>query len=111
MWMGQLSPSSWEALAEIERQAAQPIPLPSPDELVAHDLDLENILRSDPVAGREALRRLFEQGRLMLHPQEAGYYVAESRIFPLMALTNGQNDNAPSGFDRAGYGCGCAGRI
>jgi site-specific DNA recombinase len=100
-----------EALAKIERQAAQPIPLPSPDELVAHALDLENILKNDPAAGREALRRLFDQGRLMLHPQEDGYYVAKSRIFPLMALTKGQNDNAPSGVDRAWYGCGCAGRI
>ena len=37
--------------------------------------------------GREQLKRPFEGGRLLLHPQPEGHYVAESRFFPLALLS------------------------
>jgi hypothetical protein len=40
-----------------------------------------------PTRGREQLRKLFEGGRLLVHPQPDGTYITESRFFPLKLLS------------------------
>src|SRR4051812_18340507 len=47
-----------------------------------------------PVRAREALRQMFDWGRLILRPQAEGYCMAESRFFPLAML---RLDAEPSG--------------
>jgi hypothetical protein len=50
-----------------------PIALPSPAELAEQVHHLEALLLADPVQAREQLRRLFEQGRVVLQPHRDGY--------------------------------------
>ena len=73
----------------------KPIELPSPDVVIDHALDLERIVETDPVRGREELKKLFEGGKLFVKPQPEGHYVAESRIFPFALLTLDLDVNRP----------------
>ena len=94
--------------ATIERLRALPslaTVLPHPAMLVRRALDLQEMFRHDPVAGREALRRLLGDQSVVLRPDPAGHYVAEATLFPLLPL-----DRESSGNLR-GTGVGCAGRI
>ena len=45
---------------------------------------IEARAKEDPVAAREALRRMLDNGRIEMHPQPDGSYRAESVIFPLI---------------------------
>src|SRR5262249_28650260 len=74
------------AIADLERQAAAPIPLPTPEEAQQRACDLEARLREDPVAGREALRRMLKGGHFRLDPQPDGVYVARTDVLPLVLL-------------------------
>lgn len=60
--------------------------LPTPDQLVERAFGLETLLAGDPLRAREALRRLFVDGRVVLHPQPEGHYIAEGRFLPLVVL-------------------------
>ena len=75
------------AITELLARAKSPARLPAPDEVLARAMDLEATLAGDPVRAREALRRLFKDGRIVLRPQPEGHYVAEADFFPLVALT------------------------
>jgi hypothetical protein len=75
------------AIVAIKAVANRPVALPTPDELVERALALETVLAGDPLRAREALRRLFVDGRVVLHPQRDGHYVAEGRFLPLVALS------------------------
>jgi len=55
----------------------KPIELPSPDVVIDYALDLQRIIETDPVRGREELKKLFEGGKLFVKPQPEGHYVAE----------------------------------
>lgn len=103
--------SDKDALRALEQQATTPIVLPSPAELAEQVHLLEELLQDDPVHAREQLRKLFDQGRVVLQPHPDGYYIAESRIFPLMALLAVQTSNAPTSGAFTWYSDGCAGRI
>lgn len=76
------------AIAAIKAAAGKPVVLPTPDELVERALALETLLAGDPLRAREALRRLFVDGRVVLHPQPQGHYVAEGCFLPLVALSD-----------------------
>lgn len=74
------------AIASLESMAMAPVVLPTPDELVERALDVESVIAgADPVAAREALRRLFRDGRVVMHPQERSYR-AEGSYLPLAVL-------------------------
>jgi hypothetical protein len=75
------------AIAAIKAAVGKPIVLPTPDELVERALALESLLAGEPLRAREALRRLFVDGRVVLHPQPEGHYIAEGRFLPLVVLT------------------------
>lgn len=69
-----------EAIAALEREADQPIRLPSPDELRAQMGQLEELLQQDALAAREALRVLFKGGTIRLEPQADRVYLAKSEV-------------------------------
>jgi hypothetical protein len=99
------------AIEALKRQAAKPIQLPSPQELMDVAYNLEKLAVADPALGREELRKMFDHGHIVLLPQPEGYYLAKSRIFPLVPLLDPRYTNAPSGEDGAWYGVSCAGAI
>jgi hypothetical protein len=68
-------------------------------------LNLHELFKHDPVAGREALRRLLGGRPIVLRPDPAGHYVAEATLFPLLSL-----DREGSGKVR-GPASGCAGAM
>ncbi len=73
-------------IAELEREAQQPIHLPRVEELVERALDLERVVADEPLLAREALRRYFDGGRITLEPGTDGVYTARARFFPLVSL-------------------------
>lgn len=97
------------AIRALERSADKPIQLPRVDELVRRAMDLEAMVKANPLQGREALKGYFEDGRITLEPHEEGYYIARSRFFPLMLLSQSGTPRL-SGPGRAPQS-GCAGRI
>ena len=111
-----------EAQARIEKatikaivdNAAAPVRLPTPDELMKRALELDAVLTGDPTRGREALRRLFENGQLIVKPQPGGTYVAESTLLPMMLFVpDPQNAEPPTtgGRGRSFTAISCAGAI
>ena len=76
------------AIRAIEARARAPVRLPTPDEVVQKVLDLEKLLEADKTRGREELRKLFEGGRITVTPQPEGFYVATSKLLPLVALAD-----------------------
>ena len=75
------------AIDAIKRQATKAVVLPAPDLVIQRALDLQRIAENEPLRAREAIRRLFEGGRLLVKPQPEGHYVAEGRLFPLALFT------------------------
>lgn len=114
---GVRSPYVTQSLKDLEAQAAsdkatierlksvpaEAMVLPHPAQLVDRALNLQELFKHDPVAGREALRRLLGGRPIVLRPDAAGHYVAEATLFPLLAL-----DRESSGKVR-GTAVGCAG--
>lgn len=108
-----------EAQAVAERAAIQnikdrmnaPVDLPTPDRILERAQDLDVVLAADPVRAREALRRMFDGGRIMLTPGEDGVYVAEATFLPLVALAETTKPPARSRGPGHGTAISCAGRI
>jgi hypothetical protein len=63
------------------------------------------MVKREPVAGREALRRLLGGRSVVLKPDAAGFYVAEATLFPLLSFNRESSGNVRGTED------GCAGRI
>ena len=77
------------ALEDLKRELRSPVRLPTPDALVERARDLERVFEADPVRAREALRGVFENGRIAIHPAEDGTYVAKATFLPLAAIVAG----------------------
>lgn len=100
------------AITDLIARAKSPARLPTPEEVLTRATDLEATLAGDPVRAREALRRIFKDGRIVLHPQPDGFYTAEASFFPLVALTpETTNPPAGAGGSSSGTAVSCAGRI
>jgi hypothetical protein len=100
--------SAQRALSAAEKDAAAPVKLPAPEEMMRLLFDLEARLLADVSRGREELRRLFRDGRIDLVPQPGGFYVARSEILPLVVLMS----PPPKGSPEERYtASSCAGRI
>lgn len=100
-------------VSSLEKRAAAPIQIPTPDDLLRLAFDLERRLAADVGRGREELRHLFRDGTITLVPQAGGFYVARSEILPLVLLTT-----PPAVADQGGrievtrsLASSCAGRI
>ena len=116
-----------QAIEDCVRQGHAAVRLPTPEETVEHALRFEDVLLKDPARGREELRRLFDEGRVMLRPQPQGFYLAQGKLLPLalFSLRLDERDErslAPEGARPAPhrshreleFSCsshGCAGRI
>lgn len=102
-----------KALTALEKVAATPIRLPTPDEMLRIVFDLERRLTADVTRGREELRRLFRDGRIDLIPQPDGLYIARSEILPLVLLTTPPAVANQDGRDErsTSSASSCAGRI
>jgi site-specific DNA recombinase len=72
---------------DVERQSVEPVPLPTPEQMLKLAFDLDARLRSDTHRGREELRELFKDGLITLVPQPGGFYVARSEVLPLVLIT------------------------
>jgi site-specific DNA recombinase len=112
--------------ALLERRTAA-VRLPSPEQTVERALLFERMLLEDPTRGREELRKMFEDGKVLLRPQPEGFYLAEGKFFPLTlfslrlapetpkARDSGESTGLPALMDREpGFSCSilsCAGRI
>ena len=75
-----------EAIASFERGVAAPIRLPSPAELERLASDVELRIGEDPIGGREYLRQLLKDGRIVLEPQPDGIYLARTEVLPMVLL-------------------------
>lgn len=98
----------------LERDAARPIALPTPEEMTALIFDLDRRLMADVSRGREELRRLFKDGVIRLNPQPGGFYVAQSEILPLVLLTTPPavaSDQGGRNQESRYSASSCAGRI
>ncbi|HHH29438.1 MAG TPA: hypothetical protein ENK57_13985 [Polyangiaceae bacterium] len=105
-----------EAIAALEAHAKAPISLPTPDAIVERALDLDAMLAGAPLRAREALRRFFQGGNIILTPDhEKGHYVAKAEFLPLVALSElaaNKITKPPAGSrGPSGTSVGCAGRI
>lgn len=102
-----------KAIGALEKVAATPIRLPTPDEMLRIVFDLERRLTTDVTRGREELRRLFRDGRIDLIPQPDGFYIARSEILPLVLLTTPPSVANQGGRDQesTSSAISCAGRI
>lgn len=102
------------AIKALREQTEVPVLLPTPEDVLARARELERVLQGDAVRAREALRRVFDGGRILLHPGADGVYVAEGTFLPLVALA--ETTKPPARSPRASRpgslsGVGCAGRI
>ena len=99
------------AIHDLERQAEKPIRLPSPEVVVGRALDIERMVAQDPTRARIELRKLFEDGRILLHPQPEGFYRAETTMLPLVLMLGPQTQTVREGIPDRATALSCAGRI
>jgi hypothetical protein len=71
-------------LDAIRTQSASGPRVPTAEDLVRLAQAMENELQEDPVAFREVLRRMTDDGKIRLEPQPDGSYVANSFFMPLV---------------------------
>ena len=74
------------AIAGLISRATMPIELPSPEFALRNLVAFRQQVEDDPVRARETMRRFFDQGRLHLLPQPEGYYVAQTKFYPMAML-------------------------
>jgi hypothetical protein len=61
------------AIAALEARGASPIALPTPAEVAERALGLKRLFEGNPIEVREALRRYFVDGRIVVTPVAQGY--------------------------------------
>ena len=61
------------AIAALEARGAAPIALPTPAEVAERALGLKRLFEGNPIEVREALRRYFVDGRIVVTPVAEGY--------------------------------------
>lgn len=81
-----------EQLKRLQRTA---VVLPTPDHLLARARDLDAVFAANPTRAREMLRGVFEHGRIVMHPQDDGSYVARAGFMPLSAIGAGSAMRLP----------------
>jgi hypothetical protein len=78
-------------------------------------VQFHDLLYGKPLKAREAMRRYFKDGHIVMKPQPDRTYVAESEYFPLAVLAEMATPDTPTprsgGAGAAWLTSGCAGRI
>jgi site-specific DNA recombinase len=140
---GDTSPAVRSALVDLEVQAKSEraaikdlvergkaiVRLPSPGETIERAHLFEKMVVENPSRGREELRRMFHDGKVMLKPQPDRVYLAEGTLYPLGIFSVRLDPETPKARDswessglllsslpgsEPGFTCssiGCAGRI
>ncbi len=92
--------------------------LPSIEELTEIVLDVEVRIKNDPTAARESIRKMLDDGRLVMEPKADGSYHAKGILLPLdlppksRKPRGGSGPSGASGVSHEVVGNdGCAGRI
>lgn len=93
-----------EAQAGIDRGALQtlrdthksPVKLPSPEFLIERARELERLILADPLRGREALRGVLREGKIVMRPQGDSAYLAEFDFLALVAVGGGSSTDPQS---------------
>lgn len=99
------------ALAALKDRAMVPARLPTPEAILRRAQELDRVFRADPTRLREKLLRFFEKGRILLHPQADGTYVAMTALLPLVVLDETKNPGVRRPRDPSLSSVSCAGRI
>ncbi len=73
-------------LQGIKTRTSGPIRLPTEEDIKRLVFDLEAKITKDALRGRELLRTLFKDGKIVLDAQADGTYVAKSALLPLVLL-------------------------
>jgi site-specific DNA recombinase len=81
-------------LARLTQQAQTPLRLPSIQEVTALVFDLDSRLAEDPEAGRQLLRRWFQDQQIQIIPQGDGTCLAQGALLPLVILDAANNTAA-----------------
>ncbi len=107
-------------LDAVRTQSASGPRVPAAEDLVRLAQAMEHELRDDPIAFREVLRQMTDDGQIRLEPQPDGSYLAHAFFMPLVVPPRTTKTRKPrSGGTRASssdttevvYSVGCAGRI
>lgn len=105
-------------LDAVRRAGRQQVQLPSVEELTEIVLDVEARIKNDPTAARESIRKMLDDGRLVMEPRDDGSYHAKGILLPLdlppksRKPRGGSGPSGASGVSHEVVGNdGCAGRI
>ena len=98
------------AIEHLRQQMRSPVRLPTRDEVRQRVFDLEALMTKHPIKAREVLRQFLRDGRIVLHPQPNGLFIARTDLLPLVVLAP-QTRTPPVGSGAAVYNFGCAGLI
>ena len=85
------------AIERIKDEIAQPLRLPSVDELANMAFDLEARLTKDPQAGRMQLQRWLTQVQIRVRTNPDGSWSAHGDLLPLVILTENENPGPKPG--------------
>ncbi len=89
--------SSGRPSTALEAHATSLVVLPAPDAIVERALALDRLLAGEPLRAREALRRFFQDGDIILTPDtDKGHYMTEAKFLPLAALSEMAADKTRS---------------
>jgi len=84
------------AIDRIQREAQQPLRLPSPDEIVTGVFSFDALLAGDPEAARTRLRRWLKDGHLRVARVGRGFEV-RGGCYPLAVVAENQNPKSYQG--------------
>jgi hypothetical protein len=80
-----------EAIQDLEREASEPLRLPSVAEVEARVRQLDERLKQDPEAAKEQLRRWLREGSIRVGPRADGAVVAEGGLLPFIVVTDDES--------------------
>ena len=99
------------AIADIERLATQPVRLLTVDEVARKVQQIGVLVKSDPISAREELRRCFHRGKIGLHLNAEGAFVARTELVGEIFLVETRTPVQGVNLGRARTDLGSGGRI
>ncbi|MCL2724824.1 MAG: recombinase family protein [Polyangiaceae bacterium] len=101
-----------DQITTLEAATFEPLRLPTPYEVEDTILNLHKLAEKAPVEAREVLGRMFGDGKIQMHPQADGSYLAKAQLLPLVLIVGHKRRNPhPAEQSESVYISSCAGRI
>ncbi len=85
------------AIERVQREAQQPLKLPSPDEIVTGVFSFDAMLAGDPEAARGRLRRWLKDGELRVRRVGGKGFEVRGGCYPLAVVAENQNPKSDHG--------------